>query len=333
MHPIKKYYVWVIMNQIKTNISTSKNNCLAPEEWAVVKCLLYFDSFSYPLTKQEILTFCSCHFTDDVDLQNILVALVARNLIQQRTHFYFVSDLENIVERRLKGNKMAQEVMPKALKYGKFISQFPFVETVFISGSLSKNYFDEQGDVDFFIITKPQRLWLCRSILVGFKKIFLLNSRKYFCVNYFVGNDNLSIPDRNIFTATEIASLIPVNNQQGYASFISANSWIYEHLPNFDSNTKRIPALRSESIIKKMSESLLPKSLGNFADKQLFKLTLFIWQKKFQHFNKSDFDLNMRSRKNVSKHHPSGFQQKVLDKWTLNKENYCKKHQIDLANA
>jgi hypothetical protein len=70
------------------------------------------------------------------------------------------------------------------------------------------------------------------------------------------------------------------------------------------------------------------KSLGDFADKQLFKLTLSIWQKKFKHFNKTDFDLNMRSRKNVSKHHPSGFQQKVLNSWALNKENYCKKHQI-----
>jgi len=61
---------------------------------------------------------------------------------------------------------------------------------------------------------------------------------------------------------------------------------------------------------------------------KLFSLTLSIWQKKFKHFNKTDFDLNMRSRKNVSKHHPSGFQQKVLTQWALNKENYSKKHHI-----
>jgi hypothetical protein len=221
--------------------------------------------------------------------------------------------------------------MPKALKYGKFIAQFPFVETVCISGSLSKNYFDEKGDVDFFIITKPQRLWLCRSLLVGFKKVFLLNSRKYFCVNYFVGNDNLSIPDRNVFTATEIASLIPVNNLKGYTNFIKQNEWIYNHLPNFDLNNKTSVPPIPETPIKKVSEKLLSKQIGSFADKQLFKLTLHIWQKKFKHFNKSDFDLNMRSRKNVSKHHPSGFQQKVLSSWSLNKINYCKKHQIDFA--
>ena len=37
------------------------------------------------------------------------------------------------------------------------------------------------------------------------------------------------------------------------------------------------------------------------------------WKRKFPHFDESDFDLNMRTRKNVSKHHPQGFQQKVLD--------------------
>jgi hypothetical protein len=316
------------MNQSKISTIATKENCLDHSESAVVQCLLYFDTFTYPLTLDEIYKFCTIKFDSNYTLESTLDILLNKNLIKQKGPYYFVNDDESIIERRTKGNKMAQEVMPKAIKYGKFIAQFPFVETVFISGSLSKNYFDENGDVDFFIITKSQRLWLCRSLLVGFKKVFLLNSRKYFCVNYFVGNDSLSIPDKNIFTATEIASLIPVNNFNGYANFIEHNQWIYKNLPNFDLNTKINAPNLNKSGIKKLSEKLLGSSLGDFADKQLFKLTLSIWQKKFKHFNKSDFDLNMRSRKNVSKHHPSGFQQKVLNSWTLNKENFCKKHQI-----
>jgi hypothetical protein len=317
------------MNQSKVVIEIDKR--LSLTETAIIQCLLYFDTFNYPLTLHEIHTFCTVKICIKTELQSILQSLIIKNLIKSKDDFYFVSDNESIISRRQKGNKMAQQVMPKALKYGNFIAQFPFVETVCISGSLSKNYFDEKGDVDFFIITKPQRLWLCRSLLVGFKKIFLLNSRKYFCVNYFVGSDNLNIPDRNIFTATEIASLIPVNNLDGYTKFIKHNEWIYEHLPNFDVNNKISAVPIYQTSFKKISEKLLGKQIGAFADKQLFKLTLHIWQKKFKHFNKTDFDLNMRSRKNVSKHHPSGFQQKVLHSWALNKMNYSKKHQIDFA--
>jgi hypothetical protein len=316
------------MNQSKSTTTLIHENCLSFTESAVIQCLLYFDTFTYPLTLEEIYCFCTAKINDKDLLENTLQNLISKNLIKEKNLFYFVNDDENIVERRLKGNHLAQKVMPKALKYGKLIAQFPFVETVCISGSLSKNYFDEKADVDFFIITKAQRLWLCRSLLVGFKKVFLLNSRKYFCVNYFVGTDNLNIPDRNIFTATEIASLIPINNIQGYASFIEHNQWIYHHLPNFDLSKKVTVPTISENKIKKLGEKILGKGFGDFADKQLFKLTLTIWQKKFKHFNKNDFDLNMRSRRNVSKHHPSGFQQKVLNSWAANKENFCKKHQI-----
>ena len=73
--------------------------------------------------------------------------------------------------------------MPKAIKRAKFISKFPYIENVSISGALSKNYYNNDGDIDFFLITQPNRLWIARTLLIIYKKMFLLNSRKYFCVN------------------------------------------------------------------------------------------------------------------------------------------------------
>ncbi len=49
---------------------------------------------------------------------------------------------------------MAEEIMPKALKRAQLIMSFPYVESVSISGALAKNYYDDDGDIDFFIITK-----------------------------------------------------------------------------------------------------------------------------------------------------------------------------------
>ena len=59
-------------------------------------------------------------------------------------------------------------------------------------------------------------------------------------------------------------------------------------------------------------EILLRNPFGDWLDKFCFRLTLNNWQKKFPDFNQEDFDLNLRSKKAVSKHHPRGFQQKVL---------------------
>ena len=80
---------------------------------------------------------------------------------------------------------MANEIMPKAIKISRKIAKFPFVESVNLSGSLSKGYYDLEDDIDFFIITKPNRLWIARTLLILYKKVFLLNSKKHFIFEVF----------------------------------------------------------------------------------------------------------------------------------------------------
>ncbi len=89
----------------------------------------------------------------------------------------------------------------------------------------------EDGDIDFFIITKADRLWICRTLLVLYKKVFLLNSRKYFCVNYFVDENNLKIKDKNMFTAIEVKHLLSVYNPELIGHFKEINNWTNEFIP------------------------------------------------------------------------------------------------------
>jgi ribosomal protein L32E len=44
------------------------------------------------------------------------------------------------------------------------------------------------------------------------------------------------------------------------------------------------------------------------------------WRKKFSHLSESHFEVDFRSRKNVSKHHPQGFQRKVVMEMEKRKE-------------
>ena len=155
-------------------------------EEAVLQALAYFEVFSYPLTQEEVFDFCAEASATRREVAETLMHLVAQGRIFQFGSFFQAKDEATWAAQRLQCNRLADDFLPKARRMARFIGQFPFVRGVFVSGSLSKHCMRPESDVDFFIITEPGRLWLARTLLVVFKKIFLLNSHKYFCVNYFV---------------------------------------------------------------------------------------------------------------------------------------------------
>ncbi len=280
----------------------------------VYQTICYFDIFKYPLKEEEVYKFCSEKFNQK-ELKAALAELISLKKINCSGEFYYLSGSdENNISLRKANEEYLAEKLQIIKRFSKLISRFPFVEAVFISGSASKGVLEKGDDVDYFIIAKPRRVWVCRSLLITFKKIALLNSKKYFCVNYFIDSDYLNIPDKNIFTATEIRTLKPVYQNKFTQRFEKLNEWAYEYFPNYSGkNEQLLKEIFKKPLFSKMIESMMSSSLGERADNYFFKKTLQRWQKKFPHFSKEIFDLNMRSKKNVSKHHPQGNQIKVLN--------------------
>ncbi len=119
-----------------------------------------------------------------------------------------------MVKRRQQGNLRAEQLLPKAMKIGRFLSVFPYVRGIGISGSLSKMYAHEKADFDFFIITKANRLWIARTFMHLFKKLtFLTGKQHYYCMNYYLDEKALKLRDQNIYTAVEAITLIPVSGK------------------------------------------------------------------------------------------------------------------------
>ncbi len=275
----------------------------------VLKTLLYFDIFKYPLNINEIIYFSRFSMKDvDITLQH----LVSEKIIFKIEEFYSINNDKNLIERRLKGNIRAEKIIKKATEVSKFISQFPYVEGVFISGSLSKGYFEHNDDIDYFIVTSPNRLWIARTILILYKKIFLLNSKKYFCVNYFMSSDSLKIPEKNRFTATEFVTLIPMFGNGIYKKIQQKNSWVLDYFPNC--NVKKIPKEINKNIFKRSLEFLLNKKAGDFLEKKFMKATKKHQQKKFKKLQDENFKIAFKGDKNTSKHHPNNHQIKTIEK-------------------
>jgi hypothetical protein len=299
---------------------------------SLIRALLYFDIFNHPLSKQELRDLIPMKLNEENHFSQALEGLLEQKQIYFHNGFYSISPSVNNSQRRIKGEERACAILKRMQRFSGLIASFPFVKGVTISGSLSKNYMDENSDIDYFIITTPNRLWVARTLLIIYKKMFLFNSKKNFCVNYFVSEDQLSIPDRNIFTATEVSYLIPVFNYSVYYEFMRVNSWSRLFYPNFPLRKEDLVIRESYPKIKVMLERVFSNSFGEKLDTYFFKLTLKRWKKKFKNFDENTFDLRMRSKRNVSKHHPNGFQEKVLNQLQTKIAEFEKRHDISLSN-
>jgi hypothetical protein len=295
----------------------------------VLKTILYFSIFKYPLTDEEIFTYTNISSKEEVKKQ--LSVLLDKKIVFKTDNYYTNGSTPELVSRRIKGNKMANEIMPKAIKISRKIAKFPFVESVNLSGSLSKGYYDLEDDIDFFIITKPNRLWIARTLLILYKKVFLLNSKKHFCVNYFISSNNLEISERNRFTATEMTTLIPVYGSTFYRKLLDANKWVADYFPNQKNTYNTSLRTVKKPILTLIIESILNTKAGCFIDDYFRKITLQKWNIKFNHLEKNDFNIAMKSTKNISKHHPQNFQKKVITQLEIDYKNITEKYQLELT--
>ncbi|MDC8005758.1 nucleotidyltransferase domain-containing protein [Aureisphaera galaxeae] len=294
-----------------------------------LKPLLYFSLFRYPLTLEEIFAFSESDSKES--LHRELKDLVKDSVVYNIDGFYSCENDEYLIERRLKGNEGAKQIFTKTDKVSRFISRFPYVEGVAVSGSLSKGYFDEEGDIDFFIITTPKRLWIARTLLILYKKLFLLNSRKYFCVNYFISADSLEIQEKNRFTATELVTMIPMYGNGSFGELYEKNKWAYQILPNkeFAEGMLGLKPVEKPRLTRGL-EKLLNTRLGDAVDNFFLRITHKKWRAKFNNMDRKSFDVAMKSTKEVSKHHPQNFQKKVIDRLNEKYQEYQEKYNIHL---
>ena len=293
---------------------------LSPLQHELLDKLAYFAVFNHPLRAKELQNLLHNYYSFDRVEAALTRLLQAQLCYFFNNHFGLVPTIEADLQKRRQNEENAKQYFAKLPFYVRIIGSFPFVRGVAVSGSLSKGVIHQEGDIDYFIITAHNRLWLTRILLVLFKKIFLLNSRKYFCVNYFVSEKHLEVPDKNIFTATEVATLIPVYGEELMQSFKKANAWFHQYYGHFEQpidvqlyNPKKQP-------VKRFIEILLNNPIGNALDILSMHITVWRWHVKFKTFSRTKFDLTLRSTRNVSKHHPRDFQTVVLERVEKNRQ-------------
>ena len=279
----------------------------------ILAALAYFDLFQYPLTQTELLTFLPRYYSPGT-LAPALQALVDEGWVYRLDEYYSLQNEYSLVPRRRKGNAKARELLTTAARVARLLALFPFVRGVAVSGSLSKNYADSHSDIDLFIVTKRNRLWLARTLMHAFKKLtYLAGKQHLFCMNYYVDEAALQIREKNVYTATEIATLLPLRGIEAFKAFYAHNTWSRNLLPNHSMRIAHIKELPS-SPLKRTVEILLDHFVGNWLDTLLMKITARRWKKKQQEARLNDrgLVLSLDADKHHAKPDPCIFQQKLL---------------------
>lgn len=209
------------------NQATEKG--LSKEEIASV---YYHNIFDYPLNLSELIKW-KCGQSDYLDDYEIL----------NKKGFYFVEGKGGIIYKRLLRERISEKKMRIAKKASKLISLIPTVKLIGVTGSLAMKNSEENGDIDLFIITKGGSLWTTRLLTLLTLKLFGVKTRRFgdtnqkdkICLNMWMDENDLSWrkSDRNIYTAHEIAQIIPlVNKNCTYERLLEKNKWILSFWPN-----------------------------------------------------------------------------------------------------
>ena len=258
----------------------------SPLERAIVQTLLYFDLFDHPLSVEEIARFCPLPGVTPASVREACGGGALRSLLREESSYFSLGDSSRATPARRRAKEAAAaRLWPAARAMSRLISHFPFVRGVFISGELAKNVAGEASDIDYVVIAAERRLWICRTLLILFKKTVLLNRRRYFCINHVQTVDHLDPGVRSYYAAVEVATLTSVCHPGMLSMYVRANRWISDYLPNDVIPDGGAGPASVPGSIQRILEALLPSLFADRLDRWLQRQWQRIWQRRYAHLS------------------------------------------------
>jgi hypothetical protein len=196
---------------------------------AILQTLVYADLFDYPLTPNEVVRYLGMPAEPATILEE-LDRSTASGVLVRHNGYVALSGRDSLFDLRTHREEVALAMWPAARRYANWLAHAPFVRMVAITGTLAVNNVETRDDIDFFIVTSPGRLWLCRALVILLVRLAALAGDEL-CPNYFLSERELVFPDHNIFGAREVVQMVPLYGADVYWQIRQLNAWVEEFLP------------------------------------------------------------------------------------------------------
>jgi len=208
-------------------------------ERAIVQAVAYADVFDYPLTADEIHRYLIGVPASRGAVRAALgTPRLVPDVLSRSGRYFTLAGRESAVDTRRGRAGPAVEYWRRAVRYGHQIGSLPFVRMVAVTGALAMDNVAD-GDIDYLVITEPGRLWLCRALVVGLVRTAALCGTTL-CPNYFLSEQALVLSERNLFTAHEVAQMVPLSGMETYQRLRALNGWTTMFLPKAGGPPRRV---------------------------------------------------------------------------------------------
>jgi len=237
-----------------------------PLSIAVLRVLAYADVFSYPLTIDEIVRQLEVTATREEVAQALTSDAWLRDRVSWQPPLVALANRYEWFKRRQDREPANRYLWHNARHYGRYLAGIPFVRMVAVTGALAvDNAPNRNDDIDYLLVTAPDRLWLARFLIVILVRLVAWRGVRI-CPNYLITVDAVDQFDRSFFTAHELAQMVPLYGLKVYGMLLQANAWAKDFLPNaFEQGDGRrgVPPPWVLRLTKKGVEILLGGALGD----------------------------------------------------------------------
>ena len=229
---------------------------------SLAETLQYFAKYDYPLTAEELWFW------------------------QHGTNFP-KSRIKKFIEHwtlnfeHSKARKQHELISKKkwiiAKKVGGLLSKIPFIEAIFVTGSLAMSNCAPYADIDLMIITSPTSLWLPRLwvyllIHSSRRRPQVTSAPDRVCDNLYLAANSLHLKEpqaattNDLYVAHEILQAKCIFDRGGtHRQFLLSNSWVKTYLPIAYSETLKNLKFNNLDLISnfkfQISNLLLPINL------------------------------------------------------------------------
>ncbi len=241
---------------------------------AILFTVKFFNLLDYPLTIKQIHKYL---FNQEAKLRQVeagVKSLKERGKLNRQGDFWFLPGREKLAKLRKKKERISQRYRRKLKLLGWVFKITPFVRSVAVCNNLAFNNVDGESDIDVFILTRKDKLWISR--LISTTLVNLLGQRNIaeskeepgkLCLSFYLAEDNLKLKDialdKDPYLLYWLATLEPIYDHGLFSKFLKENSWGLKFFPNLKIKSKQTPkkALSLPAFLLEKLFNLLPQGL------------------------------------------------------------------------
>lgn len=212
-------------------------------EKAILKTLIYANIFDYPLTIFEIHKWLIGRKVSLYQVEKALNKLYQVSSVKYQGGYYFLPRRAGLIARRKRRKRQSDSYLRKARILASFLKIIPWIKLVGISGGLAVDNASKKDDIDLFVITGKNRLWISRLLtlillsLSGQRRKVGEKGRKIagkLCINTLLEEDRLEQSNKDIYLAHEVLQMKVLWQRDGvYEKYLQDNEWVFKYIPNW----------------------------------------------------------------------------------------------------